>query len=73
MSVAGADHLVLAAAHDWPRALRVYLGVIAIGNLAWEAAHLPLYALWNTGTAREKLFAIVHCTVSVVALAHCGA
>lgn len=62
MSAVSADHPVLAAAPDWPRALRVYLGVIAVGNLAWEAAHLPLYTLWNTGTTKEKLFAIVHCT-----------
>jgi hypothetical protein len=47
---------------DWPRALRVYLGVIALGDLAWEAAHLPLYTLWETGTAGEKLFAVLHCT-----------
>jgi hypothetical protein len=65
----GADHPVLAAAPDWPAALRVYLGVIAVGNLAWEAAHLPLYTLWNTGTAREKLFAIVHCTGGDVLIA----
>jgi len=47
---------------DWPRALRVYLGVTALGDLAWEAAHLPLYTLWETGTAGEKLFAVMHCT-----------
>lgn len=51
-----------AALPNWPSALRVYLGAIAVGNLAWEAAQLPLYTLWNTGTTREKLFAIVHCT-----------
>jgi hypothetical protein len=51
-----------AAVPNWPRALRVYLGVISVGDLAWEAAHLPLYTLWTAGTTREKLFAIVHCT-----------
>ncbi|MDN3563548.1 hypothetical protein ACFQY5_33285 [Paeniroseomonas aquatica] len=56
-------------APDWPAALRVYLGVIAVGNLVWEAAHLPLYTLWNTGTAQEKLFAIVHCTGGDVLIA----
>lgn len=47
---------------DWPHALRVYLGTIALGNLAWEAAHLPLYTIWQTGTLGEKVFAVVHCT-----------
>ena len=47
---------------EWPRALRVYLGTIALGDLAWEAAHLPLYTIWRTGTPGEKAFAVVHCT-----------
>ena len=47
---------------DWPRALRVYLSTIAIGDLAWEAAHLPLYTIWRTGTLSERVFAVVHCT-----------
>lgn len=47
---------------DWPRALRVHLGTIALGDLAWEAAHLPLYTIWRTGTPGEKAFAVVHCT-----------
>jgi hypothetical protein len=44
------------------RALAIYLGVIAVGNLAWESLHLPLYTLWRTGTPGEKVFAVVHCT-----------
>jgi hypothetical protein len=47
---------------DWPRALHVYLGTVGLGDLAWEAAHLPLYTIWRTGTLGEKAFAIVHCT-----------
>jgi hypothetical protein len=47
---------------DWPRALRVYLGTIILGDLAWEAAHLPLYTIWRTGTPGEQAFAVVHCT-----------
>jgi hypothetical protein len=42
---------------NWLSALRAYLLTITAGDLAWEAAHLPLYTLWRTGTAREKLFA----------------
>ena len=47
---------------DWPRALRVYLSTIALGDLAWEAAHLPLYTIWRAGTPGEKAFAVLHCT-----------
>ena len=47
---------------NWISALRVYLVTIALGNLAWETAHLPLYTIWTTGTMREKAFAVVHCT-----------
>jgi hypothetical protein len=28
----------------------------------WEAAQLPLYTLWQTGTPREIAFALLHCT-----------
>src|SRR6266481_3459950 len=47
---------------DWLRALRVYLGVIAVGNLAWEGVQLPLYTIWTAGTAGEQAFAVAHCT-----------
>ena len=39
-----------------------YLVVLAVGNLAWEFAQMPLYTLWGTGSAREIVFAAVHCT-----------
>ena len=42
--------------------LRRYFAVIALLNLVWEFAHMPLYTLWNTGTAGEIVFAAVHCT-----------
>jgi hypothetical protein len=47
----------------WPvgRGL-LYLIVAAIGHLLWETAQLPLYTIWWTGTARENLVAVVHCT-----------
>jgi len=54
---------------DWVRGLRTYLLVIAFGNLIWETLHLPLYTIWNTGTLREKLFAVVHCTGGDVLIA----
>lgn len=38
-------------------------------NLAWEAAHLPLYTLWREGTFGEIAFAVVHCTGGDVLIA----
>src|SRR6266478_1886264 len=46
----------------WLLGLRVYLGVILVGNLIWETLHLPLYTIWTTGTLWEQAFAVVHCT-----------
>jgi hypothetical protein len=46
----------------WLLGLRVYLGVILVGNLIWETLHLPLYTIWTTGTPWERAFAVVHCT-----------
>ncbi len=46
----------------WLRALRAYLAMTLGANLAWEAAQLPLYTLWTTGTTAEKVFAVLHCT-----------
>jgi hypothetical protein len=48
--------------HGWLPALRRYLAVLAVGNLAWELLHMPLYTLWSTGTRGEILFAALHCT-----------
>lgn len=30
--------------------------------MAWEAAQLPLYTIWRTGTWRAIVFAVIHCT-----------
>jgi hypothetical protein len=46
----------------WLAVLRWYVGAIAIGNLLWEFAHLPLYTIWKTGGSGEIAFAAVHCT-----------
>jgi hypothetical protein len=46
----------------WLTALRRYLAIVTIGNLTWEFLHMPLYTLWETGTAGEIVFAAVHCT-----------
>ncbi len=49
--------------------LRRYFSVIALLNLVWEFAHMPLYTLWSTGTAGEIAFAAVHCTVGDILIA----
>jgi len=38
------------------------IGLAAIGHFFWEAAQLPLYTLWRTGTPHEIAFALIHCT-----------
>jgi hypothetical protein len=40
----------------------IYLAISALGNLTWEIAQLPLYTIWSSGTAREIVIAVVHCT-----------
>lgn len=53
----------------WLGVLRRYLTAMAALNLAWEAAHLPLYTLWREGTFGEIAFAVVHCTGGDVLIA----
>ncbi len=33
----------------WLKALRVYVPFVAVANLLWETAHLPLYIVWQEG------------------------
>ncbi|PKQ08391.1 MAG: hypothetical protein CVT73_07365 [Alphaproteobacteria bacterium HGW-Alphaproteobacteria-12] len=47
---------------EWLPILRQYFVLMALGNLAWEFAHMPLYTLWETGTPSEIVFAALHCT-----------
>lgn len=54
---------------QWLPALRRYFSVILLGNLVWEGAHLPLYTLWYTGSTREKMFAVAHCTAGDMLIA----
>jgi hypothetical protein len=42
--------------------MRCHLVTIAVGNLVWEFAHLPLYTIWKTGRSSEIIFAALHCT-----------
>lgn len=47
---------------DWLSATRRYYAVTGVLHLVWEFAHMPLYALWETGTPQEIISAAVHCT-----------
>jgi hypothetical protein len=47
---------------NWLIAIRRYLVAIAIGNLLWETAQMPLYTLWRNGSSRSILWAVLHCT-----------
>ena len=55
----------------------LYIGLATAGHFVWEAAQLPLYTLWHTGTPREILSALFHCTggdilITAVTLALAG-
>lgn len=51
-----------------PVALR-FLLFIAVGNLIWEIAHVPLYTLWVSGSRNEIAYAVLHCTGGDVLIA----
>ena len=46
-----------------------FLLAVAVGNLIWEIAHVPLYTLWVTGSCGEVAYAVLHCTGSDVLIA----
>lgn len=54
---------------NWLYTIRRYLTWSAVLHLVWEVLQLPLYTLWQTGTAREIAFAVVHCTAGDVMIA----
>jgi hypothetical protein len=59
MSLAGLG----ATARDPGRAIALGYLVIAVTlNLVWETAQLPLYTIWQTSSAGELAFIILHCT-----------
>ena len=59
-------------ASAWLLTLRLYLGLLLIGDLIWEALQLPLYTIWTTGTPWEQAFAVVHCTLGDLVIAACA-
>jgi len=61
--------LPAASAATWLAVLRRYITLIVLANLLWEIAHLPLYAMWQKGSAGEMAFAVIHCTGGDVLIA----
>ena len=53
----------------WLSGLRIYLGLIFVGNLLWEIAHLPLYTIWTSGSRSENAFAVFQCTLGDLLIA----
>lgn len=53
----------------WLNVLRRYLVFMAVGNLVWEFAHMPLFTLWETGSPGEIVFAALHCTAGDILVA----
>ena len=42
--------------------LRRFLIFVALANLVWESAQLPLYTIWYEAPLGEIAFAVFHCT-----------
>ena len=53
----------------WRGFLACYLPGIAIANLLWEVAQLPLYTLWGEASRGDLVYAVVHCTAGDVLIA----
>lgn len=49
-----------------------YLAIIALGNLVWEIAQLPLYTIWASAPWPGLAFAVVHCTLGDILISAAG-
>lgn len=49
--------------------VRRFLFAMAMGNLIWEVAHVPLYTLWVTDSSGEIAYSVLHCTGGDVLIA----
>ena len=50
----------------WRFVLGHYLPALAVFNLLWEVAQLPLYTLWTEAPPAYIVYAVLHCTVGDV-------
>jgi hypothetical protein len=55
----------------WHLFLLRYLPGIAIANVSWELAQLPLYTLWAEQPPGFVIYAVLHCTAGDVLIAAC--
>lgn len=53
----------------WLAAGRSFLAASAVLHLVWETAQLPFYTLWQSGTWREIVFDVLHCSAGDVMIA----
>ncbi len=44
-----------------PPVLLRYFIAVAVGNLAWEFAQMPLYTIWQSASGGQIAYAAVHC------------
>jgi hypothetical protein len=56
----------------------LYIALATVGHFVWDVVQLPLYTLWRTGTPREIVNALFHCTggdivITTLTLAAAGA
>jgi hypothetical protein len=65
LSIAAESH----ALPIWLPIFRRYVAAMAVTNLIWEVAHLPLYTLWLDGNTREQVLAVIYCTGGDVLIA----
>jgi hypothetical protein len=56
------------ASSSWQFIALRFVPTLALVNLIWEIAHLPLYTIWRQATAAEIAFAVVHCTLGDVVI-----
>jgi hypothetical protein len=50
----------------WKFILLRFIPLLALLNLAWEMAQLPLYTIWHEAPWRDIAYAVVHCTAGDV-------
>ena len=54
---------------NWLGTVRRYLPASIVGHMIWEIAQLPLYTIWRTGTGRDIVIAVLHCTLGDLSIA----
>lgn len=52
--------------HVWRFVFARYLPAIAVLNVLWEVAQLPLYTLWWEAPPLSIAYAVLHCTIGDV-------